>query len=75
LELFLSSCSSSRNSGQFSIVIKSFLGCFFFAGDATKIDFQSLLSLADEGIDVSFLKASGKKGFKSHVCHVRRALT
>jgi len=25
-------------------------------GDATKIDFQSLLSLADEGIDVSFLK-------------------
>lgn len=27
-------------------------------GDATKIDFQSLLSLADEGIDVSFLKAS-----------------
>jgi len=32
-----------------------------FTGDATKIDFQSLLSLADEGIDVSFLKASGKK--------------
>ncbi|KAJ7337115.1 Bromodomain containing protein 7 [Desmophyllum pertusum] len=27
-------------------------------GDATKIDIQSLLSLADEGIDVSFLKSS-----------------
>ncbi|KAL9975547.1 hypothetical protein ACROYT_G012719 [Oculina patagonica] len=27
-------------------------------GDATKIDIQSLLSLADEGIDVSFLKPS-----------------
>lgn len=26
-------------------------------GDVTKIDFKSLLSLADEGIDVSFLKA------------------
>jgi len=34
---------------------------FVFTGDATKIDFQSLLSLADEGIDVSFLKASGKE--------------
>ena len=25
--------------------------------DVTKIDFQSLMSLAEEGIDVSFLKA------------------
>jgi len=27
-----------------------------FTGDRTKIDFQSLMSLADEEIDVSFLK-------------------
>ena len=60
LELFLTSCFASVFLNRY----QSFLVSFFFfvlTGDATKIDFQSLLSLADEGIDVSFLKVPGKK--------------
>ena len=57
LELFLTSCFVTMFLGRYQI----FSWLSVFTGDATKIDFQSLLSLADEGIDVSFLKASGKK--------------
>lgn len=60
--LLLTSCFAAGFLGRYQI----FSWLFVFTGDATKIDFQSLLSLADEGIDVSFLKASGKKGF-NHV--------
>ena len=72
MELFLTSCFAAGFLGCYQI----FSWLFVFTGDATKIDFQSLLSLADEGIDVSFLKASGNwKRRKSRVCHVRGAVS
>ena len=75
LLLFLTSCFASVFLSRFKILS----WWFVFTGDATKIDFQSLLSLADEGIDVSFLKPRGKKRLNTHIsyykCHLSRAAT
>lgn len=67
LLLFLTSCFASVFLSRFKILS----WWFVFTGDATKIDFQSLLSLADEGIDVSFLKPRGKKRLNTHLSYYK----
>ena len=66
LLLFLTSCFASEFLSRYQIL--SWL--FVLTGDVAKIDFQSLLSLADEGIDVSFLKPRGKKRLNSHISYL-----